>query len=107
MFFVPDVDNQEWKVVLKAEPRSRRVGDEVEEPIVGASGLADFGRSDEVLQIPTVKRASGVQDVATAEVDLVDARLEAEDAMEQYLDVDYVDDEDDCEEEDVHEIIAV
>ena len=44
--------------------------------------------------------------MTTAEVDLVDARLEAEDAMEQYLDVDYVDDEDDCEEEDVHEIIA-
>ena len=36
VFFAPDEDNREWKVVLKAEPRSRRSGDEAVEANNGA-----------------------------------------------------------------------
>lgn len=39
VFFVDDVDDPEWKVVIQAEPRSRSM-EGVVEPLLGARGAA-------------------------------------------------------------------
>ena len=105
VFFAPDVHNRKWKVVLKAEPWSRRIGDDAIEADIGASGLFVGVRADDIPQPLTMQRATGVC-VPPTEVEIVDARLEREDASEHYLDVDFVDNDAIVDEAQWEEILA-
>ena len=77
VFFAPDIDNRDWKVVLKADPLSHRVDDEhnSDGPDIGAAGLAEFVCIENNLHSEPARRVASVQ-VATAEVEFVDAQLE-------------------------------
>lgn len=97
MFFVDDVDNPEWKIVVQAEPRSRRVEEGVMEPLLEARGAAREVGVDLGLQ-PSELNADRMEDtvrVPTEEVDTVDAQFEDEDSEAGFEDVDVEDNVDD------------
>ena len=58
--------------MLKAEPRSRWIGDEAIEVDIGASGLFVGVRADEVPQPLTIRRATRVC-VPPVEVEIIEA----------------------------------
>ena len=103
VFFVQDNDNPYWSVVIQKEPRSRRVEDESEDIVIGASGLATSVTVDKVgagyNDIPGADRGINVP---IQEVVLADAERESDESANHFEDMDH-EDEDDDDEVNIHQ----
>lgn len=88
------MSDRNWKVMLKCESRSKRVEDEMEDLVIGAAGLRHAIRIDESTISEGTTNAIGLH-VSEVDMQVVDAQLEPENAQDAYLDMEFLEDDDD------------
>jgi hypothetical protein len=97
VFFAPNLVDRAWKVVLQKEQRSRRVEAGVPDVTLGAAGRNAPARYEGEDQregaIPTTTGLGVGEEVPFADIQMLEANMEPENAPQQYTDLDFVDDE--------------
>lgn len=98
VFFAPDNDNQQWSVVIQKEPRSRRVEDDSDEGVIGATGYSTPLTFDDTSMNDLEGNAGSTQEgvpVPAEEVVALDAAMEVPIVSEPLAAMEHEDDDDD------------